>query len=248
MACTENQLRTKTTRLSEIAGRVGLEINTGKTEVLCVNKKLEAPITIRNKELACVENFTYLGSVISQEEGAQKDIRNRMCKARNAFVKLRPVWRSTTYGIRTKLQLYNSLVKSVLLYSSECWKMTETDFKGIEAFHNGCLRKILRIFWPKVISNKELYVRTNSEPIGTTIRRRRLRWLGHVLRMPSNRVPRVALYWTPQGKRRAGRPKNTWRRTVEKELKTMGLTWGEAEVAAKDRVEWRKRVDALCSR
>ena len=45
----------------------------------------------------------------------------------------------------------------------------------------------------------------------------------------------VALRWNPQGKRKQGRPKATWRRTVEKEIKAMGLTWGEAEMVALDR-------------
>ncbi|KAK7092498.1 hypothetical protein V1264_008235 [Littorina saxatilis] len=36
---------------------------------------------------------------------------------------------------------------------------------------------------------------------------------------------RTALHWTPEGKRKRGRHKNTWRRTVEGELKTLNLTW-----------------------
>ena len=38
-------------------------------------------------------------------------------------------------------------------------------------------------------------------------RRRRLRWLGHVLRMPNNSLARVALGWTPQGRCKRDRPK-----------------------------------------
>ena len=79
--------------------------------------------------------------------------------------------------------------------------------------------------------------RANSE----TILKRRLRQLGHILRMPHIRIPNVALRWTPQGKKMQGRPKATWRRTVEKEIKAMGLTCGEAEIAALDRNVWRQR-------
>ena len=60
------------------------------------------------------------------------------------------------------------------------------------------------------------------------IKRRRLRWLGHVLRMDQARIPKVALRWTPPGKRKTGRPKTTWRRTVMAELSEIKLTWGEA--------------------
>ena len=73
---------------------------------------------------------------------------------------------------------------------------------------------------------------------------KRLRWLGHVLRMENSAIPNTALLWTPQGKRPRGRPKNTWRRTVEKEI---AITRGEVESKAKDRSTWRNFVLTLCS-
>ena len=47
-------------------------------------------------------------------------------------------------------------------------------------------------------------------------------------------------------KRKQGRPKATWRRTAEKEIKAMGLTWGETEMIALDRIGWRQRVEYTC--
>ena len=35
---------------------------------------------------------------------------------------------------------------------------------------------------------------------------------------------KIALRWTPQGKRPVGGPKTTWRRTVEGELKDLEMT------------------------
>ena len=39
-------------------------------------------------------------------------------------------------------------------------------------------------------------------------------------------------------KRNRGRPKNTWRRGVEQEMKEADVTWGSLEAAAQDRVKW----------
>ena len=50
--------------------------------------------------------------------------------------------------------------------------------------------------------------------------------------MSSERIPKVALGWTPAGKRKRGRPKTTWRKTVETELSEMGLSWGEGQSIA----------------
>ena len=59
-------------------------------------------------------------------------------------------------------------------------------------------------------------------------------------------IPKVALRWTPTGKRNRGRPKTTWRRTITTELSDMGLTMGEAQVIAQDRHRWRRDIVALC--
>jgi len=52
------------------------------------------------------------------------------------------------------------------------------------------------------------------------------RWTG--AGMSPERIPKVALRWTHAGKRKRGRPKTTWRKTVETELSEMGLSWREA--------------------
>ena len=46
------------------------------------------------------------------------------------------------------------------------------------------------------------------------------------MRREQDNITRTALHWTPEGKRKRGRPRNSWRRTVEAELKTMHHTWG----------------------
>ena len=66
-------------------------------------------------------------------------------------------------------------------------------------------------------------VRGRSAVYSGQIKQRRLRWLGHVFRMPPERIPKVALRWTPPGKRKRGRPKITWRKTVEAELKKLKI-------------------------
>ena len=72
-----------------------------------------------------------------------------------------------------------------------------------------------------------------------------MRWLGHVLIIPPNRTPNVALHWTPPGKRKRGRARTTWR-TITSELEEMGFTMGQAQYVAKGRGRCRQIVDFLC--
>ena len=51
--------------------------------------------------------------------------------------------------------------------------------------------------------------------MATILMRRRWRWIGHVTRQEAS-IAKTAMHWTPEGKRQRGRPKITWRRTVEK--------------------------------
>jgi len=56
-------------------------------------------------------------------------------------------------------------------------------------------------------------------PVSALIRVRGWRWIGHVLRTSPGNISRTALIWASDSKRRRGRPRETWRRTMEKERK-----------------------------
>ena len=243
----QEHLQQKTERLNTFSKQVGLNINRKKSQVMAINTP-STKISLDGEDLEDVKIFTYLGSVINQESGPERDIQSRLGKASGAFSTLHSIWKSKQITLKTKVKLYNSNVKSVLLYGSECWRETKKDMSKIEAFHNRCLRKLCNIYWPNKISNARLYERTGCRSIVQEIRQRRLRWLGHVLRMPAERVPKKALRWTPPGKRKPGRPRTTWRRTVTKDLEEMGLTWGTAQATAQDRDSWRRLTAALCPR
>ena len=73
-------------------------------------------LTIKGSPVETIEEFTYLGSKVSQSGGADEDITARIKKARQTFAILRPVWKSTAISSCTKVQMFNSNVKSVLLY------------------------------------------------------------------------------------------------------------------------------------
>ena len=66
------------------------------------------------------------------------------------------------------------------------------------------------------------------------------------MRKEKDNTTRITMKWNPQGKRKQGRSKQSWRRTVIKELESIGKTWGEAEKIAINRVRWKTMVEALC--
>ncbi|GFR79601.1 endonuclease-reverse transcriptase [Elysia marginata] len=107
--------------------------------------------------------------------------------------------------------------------------------------------RILGIRWEHRVTKKEISERTGIRPIVEEVKKRRWRWLGHVLRMSKSRHPLIALTWNPQGARKKGRSRGTWMRSVESERVESGKTWNELNWLVQDRCECRKFVGALCS-
>jgi hypothetical protein len=66
---------------------------------------------------------------------------------------------------------------------------------------------------------------------------KRLRWFGHVERMPGNRLP-LSLRMGPRGNTKKGRPKQRWIDGVRRSMTNHGLT----EEDTRDRDRWRNLV------
>ena len=100
-------LQEKTDRLNSYAKQTGLNIcSASKTKVMCINTTPTAPITVNGDPLEYVKDFTYLRSLISEDNAAIKDIKARLTKACSAFARLQPIWKSKQYSLRTKVRLY----------------------------------------------------------------------------------------------------------------------------------------------
>jgi hypothetical protein len=239
----------------------GLKINGPKTKIMSVVSKIpaeshqssadqELQICVGGQTLEKVNNFTYLGSKVSPKGGTEEDVESRIQKAKGSFGMLAKIWRSNQISLKTKLRLFDSNVKSVLLYGCTTWKMTNSISNKLQVFINRCLRRILKIYWPNTISNEELWRRTGQMQIDTLIRKRKYEWIGHLLRKEGSKIAKEALWWNPhtsQKFRKQGRPSQTWRRTVEAELASVGINKNNIAQTAKNKVKWRVGViQALC--
>ena len=131
--------------LNSEAGKTGLNINTKKTEVMRINNKKQDPITLHDEDLNEVEKFVYLGSVVNKDGGTDEDIKSRINKARHAFNTLCPIWNSSVLSLHNKIRIFNTNVKSVLLYGSETWRTTKSNIHKLQTFINRCLRNIINI-------------------------------------------------------------------------------------------------------
>lgn len=239
-------MQKKTEKIAKEAKKLGLKINVKKTKIMKINTPREMGIYINEKEIESVEKMNYLGSILNNKGDIEEDIVNRINKAQTAYHMLKNVWRSKELTTQTKLRIFDTNVKSVLLYGSETWKTTKRNTDKIQVFINKCLRKMLGIYWPNRITNRELWRKTNQEPINKTIKRRKWKWIGHTLRREDD-IAKQALEYKPTGSRKIGRPTETWKRSIDKELEEANMKWTEVKVEARNRENWKRIVEALCS-
>ncbi|VDP65909.1 unnamed protein product, partial [Schistosoma curassoni] len=242
----QQQMKEKTTSVAAASAAVGLNIHKGKSKVLRSNTACTNPITI-DGDLKDVKTFTFLDSIIDEQGGSDADVKARIGEARAVYLQMKDNRNSKQLSTNTKVRIFNTNVKTVLLYGAETWRTTKAIIQNIQVFINSCLCEILRIRWPNTIGNTLLWERTNQIPAEEEIRKKRWKWIGHRLRKAPNCVTRQALTCNTQGQRRRGRPRDTLRQEMEIEMREMNKNWMELEKKAEDRVGWRMLVGGLFS-
>ena len=208
-----------TDNLASTAAKVGLRISTEKTKVMSVREQQPLVLKVNQQEAEEVENFTYLGSSISNKGATERDISCQLGKAASVFQRLSSIWISNHISMKSKLSLYNSLVIPVAIYASETWKSNNNLAHKLDVFHHRCLRKLLKISWGDHVTNDDVCQRSGQRKLSENVKERHLKMMGHILRMPEERLPKTSLEWIPTGgKRERGRPVTTWRRTIHQDL------------------------------
>ena len=77
--------------------------------------------------------------VLEQKIDSQK-MNNRICQERKAIKLLNSIWRSEEVSRIRKYNLYNSIIKSILLCEAEGWKIMETERKKLATEEMDALR------------------------------------------------------------------------------------------------------------
>ena len=177
-------------------------------------------LSIRGQFIERVDKFNYLASCISPDGSIAEELSSGIQKARLAFSNLHHLWRRNDIKLSTKGRVYSAAVRSVLLYGSETWPLKAEDIRRLSVFDHRCLRSIGKIWWEHRISNTEVRRRVlgpKNMSVIEQLHNHRLRWLGHVLRMSDDRLPRWALFAEPKSswKRPSGGQHMTWQRNMK---------------------------------
>ena len=106
--------------------------------------------------------------------------------------------------MKVKLIIFNTILKPILTYAAETWSLTTKTSSQIQAAEMKTLRLILGVTRRDRIRNTVIRERLGVEPVLDTVEKSRLRWYGHVQRMPADEYPKHYLNWTAQNEVDAG--------------------------------------------
>ena len=241
---TQQELQSLMDRFSQACKDFELTISLKKTNVLGQGTESPPIITIDDYELDVVHHFTYLGSTVTDTLSLDVELDKRIGKAATTLARLTTrVWSNPMLTEKTKMAVYNAYVISTLLYGGETWTTYARQERRLNTFHMRSLRRILGISWQDKVPNTEVLSRAGLPSMFTLLRQRRLRWLGHVHRMPDGRIPKDLLYGElATGSRRTGRPQLRYCDVVKRDMKAVDIDTETWENLAADWSQWRGAV------
>ena len=153
------------------------------------------------------------------------------------------MWNREGLSSETKLKVYKEVALSPLLYASETWTPYSRHVTALNTSHLRWLRKILLISWHDCISDTEVLKQAVIESIHAMLLRSQLRWTGHIIRMPNERLPKQLLYGELcRGKRSKGGQKKGYMDTLKVSMKRCCIDLNDWENLASDHSAWRSKV------
>lgn len=229
-------------RWFEHLNEMGMELNIEKCEYMIVSRNAgDENITINNQEVKRVNNFKYLGADFNSKGDMTLEINERIKKYNRELNSLYPLLRDPAIPKKVKTTIYTTILRPVLCYGCETWKLTTKTKSKIQAAEMKALRVIHRCTRLDRIRNEVIRQQMGIESVLHYVERAQLRWFGHVMRMEEQRYPRKFYEWKPDRRRPVGRPRMRWRTNIEQALQRRGTSLEEVERGRtfEDRSHWR---------
>ena len=171
----------------------------------------------------------YLGTHIPKRVDPKIEITRRISQTMPVLRKLDLFWKQANVAIKWKIQVFNAVCVSKLLYGLEALQPTDSTAALLDTFHLKGLRKILNMrttYIDRSNTNQEVHRRANEalgnsegeciRPLSKVLQEKRRKLLGHIIRRPRQHPQHQLAFASrnlhPQRveHRRVGRPRAAW--------------------------------------
>jgi len=154
--------------------------------------------------------------------GQTSDLQKRIQSITSAFKNLNNLWfRPHALKLKHRLRLYNIYIYPLIRYNLGTAAYTQKQMDKLDACHRKQLRRILHLFYPNTIHNKQLYNKTNSAHVSLIALEQRWKLFGHILRSDSATPAKIIMekYYQLQTYQQPGRPRLTLATVLDNDVK-----------------------------
>lgn len=121
-------------QLQKMASKVGLQINETETEYMVVSRQetigIYPSLEVTNYVFNRTKQFKYLGSVLTENNEIERKISARINAGNKSFYELQKLLRSRSLSSDLRIQLYITLLRSIIIYRAETWLLRKIDEKN----------------------------------------------------------------------------------------------------------------------
>jgi hypothetical protein len=230
--------------LNEVFARFGLKMNQGKTKYMPCDwglrtadgklkpKAIPNPpdaLLVGGKPVDRVETFRYLGSVLHEDGDDDADISDKLRLGSWRFSQLRRLFFSKKLEPSVKYRLLVAFVYPAVSYSAESWNLKADQIRRLDAWWMQKIRICCGVTKFDHYRNEQLLMLAKAEKLSELIRRRRRRYLGHIIRYPEERwVRKMLTASVAHGPPPRGNTKTTWAEFVRNEMHQLGASYRDA--------------------
>lgn len=235
-----DQLQTMLNQLVKESQEVGLQMNLSKTKLMTNRSKIN--ILVNNDQIEYVDEYTYLGQIISPTNDTLKETQNRVDIAWKRYWSLKEITKNQSIPMKLKSKVFNSCILPTMTYGCQTWAPTLQNTKKLQTCQHSMERSMLNVKRRDKVNLNVIRLKTKTIDVSYTIKKLKLKWAGHLIRNKTNKWAKQVAEWYPrEGKRKRGRPSKRW----DEDLKAAaGIMWRRKTY---DRDLWKNLGEAYAT-
>jgi hypothetical protein len=205
----------------------GLNVNIPNTEYINVGSDIQDIKLELNIDIKGSRTFRYLGSIFTNS-GKCNEVLHGTEQARKATSALNVLHWSKYISMNTKKRIFYTETESILNYGWEIWTLDDKLKRALLSTEIDFWRRVARTSKLLKVRNgirkRRRVTQTSLERLNNIM----LKYYGQVVCTENKRWSKRIKTWSPEGRRRRGRPEVKWEKEVERVMKQRNLTSKDA--------------------
>ena len=221
LAESAEDLQTLVKIMAEVFQDFHLILNLDKTKTMIIQNQSSEQIpktivSINNVPIQNVAKFKILGALLNQNpmESNMNEIKSKIMMAQKQFGKKKNILQSRKIFLQTRVQILNTTIRPVLLYSVETMALTKQHLRKIESFYINLLRQMVNGGTKRNDNHSYFYTNfqimeiTKTNSIIDHVFKLQQRFLGHQIRKENSNLIKQIIFHEAKSMK-IGRPIKT---------------------------------------